>query len=974
MSGGNPPKMVGSPWCNWSAAALVGCCPEWNFEPEMAMKCWTLFSLLFGILSFGSKAGWQTQCSMVRLNHHSFSSGQFMTLDSSKRLLPRRFNRLNHRRFKRWSYPFGPSSIKVTDGNNPKSRDELLHEILDNQHPIIGNEDIDVEDFLWTGEGQGSSQGSSEMDTAGSAFNPQFIQPTPVQNNLNGPSSSSITGDPHNYHPYGSKDLPEEQYLIRTILQSNMTIIHKGIEHFRNDMEQKLTRAYRAAYEKKRFKREMSTTTLQPEDETTTLMESLFENQSPEDTTILPDVTTPYQLTTTSTQPETTGISIGTEPESILPDTTTDEPETSTAIMNDADLELARNVGLLKSTFSSTNDDDSEALPTVRIHNIRSSLPRPEIEMIYTVNRDEALVNAVTAVEALCNLDDSEVAEVLGFPLVTKAEPYTVRAEPYIQRATSQTSWLIAAVVVSTCLAIIVLLALLLLLRHYKKEENKHKRLLASPGPSTSPDEHSQTGIHATMGISSPMGSVSTKRKERQGGEEEHNINKTNLTGPTTLLQYSSFLPTFQIDQAAFTLACPKEGVDVASGPSPANSTLKVAGEGGQFGGKYSSGEDIFRSRGNLDDNGGESPAQADQSSNNTPELQVKAKTRKTSRERKHSKSSKKPGRFASNEVEQSSFPIRTPDKEGFLGPLTDLLEEEIMLPGESRETSAESAGRNWAYLPQNRKSPTASTTSSTSSGEIQPHKNVSSPPSSKSWHQRKQRHKQHKQPSPSPSNSACSADPIVEVPLSRKLSSSTKEEETQHFQGSGEGATAMSSELPLPDSPDSKKRALSAKSHITRKGKIQSSTDKIAKNQTRPWSATESRLQADPVFNMRQRHWEDLISGKKKLHRGQLLPGSTSEEEVQYQLELRKRRQPQSCWSEGTSPKKQVSFCVEPPNVKDQTPDGSDEGKEESNPGGLIIQAIRDELQKFQRPKSPNLTGISIISDPNLLNKESDA
>ena len=33
--------------------------------------------------------------------------------------------------------------------------------------------------------------------------------------------------------------------------------------------------------------------------------------------------------------------------------------------------------------------------------------------------------------------------------------------------------------------------------------------------------------------------------------------------------------------------------------------------------------------------------------------------------------------------VEQSVFPVRTPDKEGFLGPLSDLLEEEITLPGE---------------------------------------------------------------------------------------------------------------------------------------------------------------------------------------------------------------------------------------------------------------------------------------------------
>ncbi len=35
--------------------------------------------------------------------------------------------------------------------------------------------------------------------------------------------------------------------------------------------------------------------------------------------------------------------------------------------------------------------------------------------------------------------------------------------------------------------------------------------------------------------------------------------------------------------------------------------------------------------------------------------------------------------------VDQTVFPVRTPDKEGFLGPLSDLLEEEITLPGESR-------------------------------------------------------------------------------------------------------------------------------------------------------------------------------------------------------------------------------------------------------------------------------------------------
>ena len=81
---------------------------------------------------------------------------------------------------------------------------------------------------------------------------------------------------------------------------------------------------------------------------------------------------------------------------------------------------------------------------------------------------------------------------------------------------------------------------------------------------------------------------------------------------------------------------------------------------------------------------------------------------------------------------QQSAFPIRTPDR---LGPLSDLLEEEIVLPGESRDTSASTDGRggavekekldgpggkkkkgqtNWAYLPPPR-SPTTSTTSSES-------------------------------------------------------------------------------------------------------------------------------------------------------------------------------------------------------------------------------------------------------------------
>ena len=58
-------------------------------------------------------------------------------------------------------------------------------------------------------------------------------------------------------------------------------------------------------------------------------------------------------------------------------------------------------------------------------------------------------------------------------------------------------------------------------------------------------------------------------------------------------------------------------------------------------------------------------------------------------------------------------FPVRTPDKDGqgWLGPLSDLLEEEITLPGESRRHSLEIEGKegaagardrkSWPYLPK---------------------------------------------------------------------------------------------------------------------------------------------------------------------------------------------------------------------------------------------------------------------------------
>lgn len=99
---------------------------------------------------------------------------------------------------------------------------------------------------------------------------------------------------------------------------------------------------------------------------------------------------------------------------------------------------------------------------------------------------DNKLIPAEVAVESLCHVADSEVSSVLGFPLITKAEPYAARAEALVKTASAHTHWLIAAVIVSSALAVVILLALVFLLHRYKTEDDKHNRLLlASPGPSS---------------------------------------------------------------------------------------------------------------------------------------------------------------------------------------------------------------------------------------------------------------------------------------------------------------------------------------------------------------------------------------------------------------------------------------------------------------------------------------------------------
>ena len=123
---------------------------------------------------------------------------------------------------------------------------------------------------------------------------------------------SGSTPYPHFIHPITGQKLPNEEYLVRTVLMSNMTIITNGIENFKQEMENKLTEAYRHAYVVNRYRR---------------------------------DVSDFYRRYARSAQADE------------------DQPV----------------------------DDVTgrEKLPMVKIHNIRSSLPEPEIEMIYTVSKGE---------------------------------------------------------------------------------------------------------------------------------------------------------------------------------------------------------------------------------------------------------------------------------------------------------------------------------------------------------------------------------------------------------------------------------------------------------------------------------------------------------------------------------------------------------------------------------------------------------
>ena len=177
----------------------------------------------------------------------------------------------------------------------------------------------------------------------------KIIDPTPV---LPGPgvkitqTVDVITSS----HPYVSatppSKLPLEKFIVRTILHSNMTIIHNKVEDFKKQMEQKLTRAYRRAYDKDKFQSRWTRSA----DEESEFEENLV-------------LMFPHGRQIRSAVADKTG-----------------KKEENSGEESDVTAEEFRSP-----VHIPPRAKRHRTPPRVEIHNIRSALPQPEIEVLYTV-------------------------------------------------------------------------------------------------------------------------------------------------------------------------------------------------------------------------------------------------------------------------------------------------------------------------------------------------------------------------------------------------------------------------------------------------------------------------------------------------------------------------------------------------------------------------------------------------------------
>ena len=77
------------------------------------------------------------------------------------------------------------------------------------------------------------------------------VRPTPVIPGLSSsviPGSSTTPGVDGEWSAGKDVVLPRDEFLVRTVLESNMTLLHNRIEDFKTAMEANLTSLYRNAY------------------------------------------------------------------------------------------------------------------------------------------------------------------------------------------------------------------------------------------------------------------------------------------------------------------------------------------------------------------------------------------------------------------------------------------------------------------------------------------------------------------------------------------------------------------------------------------------------------------------------------------------------------------------------------------------------------------------------------------------------
>ena len=83
------------------------------------------------------------------------------------------------------------------------------------------------------------------------------LHPTPVIPGLSSTDfvgSSTVPSFGGEWLPAGKDSvLPRDEFLVRTVLLSNMTLLHNRIEDFKTSMEANLTNLYRNAYEHRRY-------------------------------------------------------------------------------------------------------------------------------------------------------------------------------------------------------------------------------------------------------------------------------------------------------------------------------------------------------------------------------------------------------------------------------------------------------------------------------------------------------------------------------------------------------------------------------------------------------------------------------------------------------------------------------------------------------------------------------------------------